>query len=170
MGRVDGRPAPVRPEPRRYGRPNHRPTAAAPAPQRTRARTVPAVTADTIAEHLYDRHGVPDQVLAGATATEMLGWHAAEHRHRLDDHLGHTHTDTATTETTTSDPIHAANLKALRDGKQIPNLEEILERAAYAQARRLAGRPLSIYDRQCIELERVVAERAARRARRRGAA
>lgn len=169
MARVDGHPAPHRPEQRRYGRPTRRP-ASPPAPAAPRARTVPAVTADSIAEHLYDRHGFPDHVLADATTAEMLGWHTAEHRHRLEEHLGHTHRDTATAETTGDDPIHTANLKALRDGKPIPNLDEILERAAYAQARRLAGRPLSLYDRQCIELERVVAERAARRARRRGAA
>ena len=44
--------------------------------------TLPPVGPDTVAAHLIELHAVAPAVLAGVDVEDVLGWHAAEHRHR----------------------------------------------------------------------------------------
>lgn len=44
--------------------------------------TVAPVDAGSVADHLVEAHAVPLAVLADVDVEDVLGWHAAEHRHR----------------------------------------------------------------------------------------
>lgn len=44
--------------------------------------TLPPVGPDDVAVHLVERHAVAPVVLAGVDVEDVLGWHAAEHKHR----------------------------------------------------------------------------------------
>lgn len=70
--------------------------------------TVAPVDAGSVADHLLESHAVPLAVLAGVDVEDVLGWHAAEHRHRTPStteeclernrhtgHLRHLHAGTA---------------------------------------------------------------------------
>lgn len=44
--------------------------------------TLPPVGPDDVAAHLVESHAVPPAVMADVDVEDVLGWHAAEHRHR----------------------------------------------------------------------------------------
>lgn len=166
MTRVDGYPAPFKPDPRRTrGGRRYGATATIP-PVEIPPRAIAEPTRATIAGHLWEDHQIPDHVLDGVPADQLLVWHAAEHRHRTVEFLRHTHRPGGAPTGGPVDPVHEAKVRAVRDGKGLPDLEQILDRAAYAQARQTDRLPLSPYDRQCLEIAAAHAERNARRARR----
>lgn len=166
MARVDGRPRPVRPEPHPRGR-ARRVVIADPPPEAP--RLVQPVTTGTVAAHVRDRHGFPAGVLAEATEDQLITYHEAEHRFRSIEFLGHTHDPKAAIVLSDDDAAHQQTLRRIAEGKNPPDITEILERVdTYIEPRRAAGDVLSPYDRRCLEIAQAVAQRAARLARRRG--
>ncbi|HRW40789.1 MAG TPA: hypothetical protein P5193_04500 [Microthrixaceae bacterium] len=150
--------------------------------------THPYPTRATIAAHLTVHHtntGLDVDVIAAHHPDELLLFHEQDHHYCATGFLGHDHSAIATTDpapdgSVDSDRrIHEANLRAVREGKRIANLDEILRRAAQASARRMAattdpatgaripgaGR-LSQADHDALEIEQAIAARAARRAKR----
>lgn len=148
-------------------------------------------TTATIAAHLAAEHrftGIRLDDIAGTDPIELLRWHDVDHRLVAAAFLGHEHSHFATARRIIhEDPdraIHEANLRRIRTGGTIPNLDDILRRAAEAANRRTAPRHdpttgvripgaghLSRPDLDALEIAQAVAERTARRAgRRRGRA
>lgn len=116
---------------------------------------------EALAKHLTYTHGLPRRVVADATPAEHDQWHTAEHRyHTLLDH------DHDTPPAQAASVEHQALLVAAAKGKLRGDaLDAILRRAEYASQRRSEGHRLSRYDRECLEIAQVIAERNARRAR-----
>jgi len=145
-------------------------------------------TTTSIAAHLLTEHvttGIAATDIATTAPQDLLDWHDADHRHVAPLYLGHTHDDghhTARPTATDDQAVHQATLKAIRDGKPVGNLPDILARAQAVTARLAAadhadatgqplppgGRALSPYDRRCLEIAETVAERALKKARRSG--
>ena len=125
--------------------------------------------------------GLTVDVIAAHTADELLAFHEVDHRHCATSYLGHTHTSTLPPPEAPTDDrrIHEAMLKAVKAGKRVANLDEILDRARQASIRRMAattdpatgaripgaGR-LSQADLDALEIAQALAERTARRQRR----
>lgn len=156
---------------KRYGRRGGR-FAAPPTPEPVVVPRRAEPTAESVARHLVFDHNVPTGVVDGVDPVVLLGWHAAEHRHRtIVELVGHTHVDEHDVSLSLDERAHATDLRNARDGKLAPaRLNEFLDRAAYAAKRRHAGLVLSDYDRRALEVAQAVAERAARLAKRRGVA
>lgn len=141
-------------------------------------------TRQAIAAHLLEHHtntGLGLDTIARYSGDELLAFHEVDHRHCATSWLGHFHTATPPPAPAPSsdDAIHRAMLKAIDKGSPVPNLDDILARAARASARAAARRhddegrripgagvDLSPAERRDLEIAQAVATRAARRARR----
>jgi len=152
--------------------------------------TVPTLapqTTATIAAHLAADHrvtGISPAEIATTDPVELLRWHDVDHHYCSTAFLGHEHQVGAAAKVVHEDPgraIHAQNLRRIREGGTIPDLEQILDRARSAAIRQAAARHdpvtgarvpgagcVSQVDRDAMEIAEALAQRSAARVHRKG--